>query len=39
MIKQQMKVHVEVINFHNTQITHLVWLTKWLNSKRKFMLK
>ncbi len=33
MIKQQMKVHVKVINFHNTSITHLARSAKWSNSK------
>ena len=33
MIKQQTKVHIEVINFYNTLITHLARSTRWSNSK------
>ncbi len=33
MIKQRIKVHIEVINFHNTLIAHLARSTKWSNSK------
>ncbi len=35
MIKQQTKAYIEVINFHNTMITHLARSAKWSNSKFK----